>query len=709
MLVHGINHFEIMEAHKIELNISRLNYRLSIGMVLAVLTVMALLIYFPGLSGPYVLDDEENISKNEAVAVKEISTTNLWHAMQSNDSGPFRRPLATLSFALNHYFSGGFGNTFPFKLTNLIIHIINGVLLLFLAQKIMRLPEPGRRLTSTEQFSVAALAAALWTMHPIQLTNVLYVVQRMNSLSALFVILGLIIFLEGRRQFADSTPKGLKLMAAGVLFGTLLGMSSKENAALLPLFALAIEYSFFRHESLTTRQRLLLRSFYIATAAVPLTAFLGYLYVNPEFLSEAYKVRHFSMGERLLTETRVLWHYMSLIALPSTHNLGLFHDDILISKGFFTPLTTFFAICGLIVLLLIAFIKRIPTTSFAILWFLAGHLLESSLFGLEIAYEHRNYLPAFGILFAASYFYVHISRHWNASLRFIIATTVVLALGFATLTSVHNWKDLYSIAETNVANHPDSPRANEFAARVNAMEKGDLVTAIRHSIQALKIAPEEAGFHINLHLLLAMLASQIEQGMKSVSMREARGADLQINGLPTGIIATINNNNIQLVYPPSTSNAVAELLKTKPITVHTLASLIGLSRCIVDKPELCQRLAKPGLKWYAIAADNPVTARAYNALILNNTAELYANTSEYTTALAYTNKATQAFPDVLFYRLKKIEYLIKLGHLDEAQLILSTIDAISPENDIRLIANRTTINAVREMYAKAARANVGHH
>lgn len=698
----------LMDLHQKEHSHSRLKHRLSIGMALAMLAVMALLIYFPGLSGPYILDDEENIAKNEAVAVEEISATNLWHAMQSNDSGPFRRPLATLSFALNHYFSGGFGNTFPFKLTNLIIHIINGVLLLFLALKIMRFSEPGRRLMPAEQFYVAALAATLWVVHPIQLTNVLYIVQRMNSLSALFVILGLIIFLEGRQKFLASMPKGLMLMGTGVLFGTLFGMASKENAALLPLFALTIEYSFFRHESLDTRQSFLLRSFYIAAIAVPLTAFLAYLYINPEFLSEAYKVRHFSMMERLLTESRVLWHYMSLIALPNTHNLGLFHDDILISKGLFTPPTTFFAFCGLIVLLLIAFIKKVPIISFAILWFLAGHLLESSLFGLEVAYEHRNYLPAFGVLFAASYIYVHVSRHWNVSLRFIIAIAVVFVLCFATWTLAQNWKDIYSIAETNVTNHPDSPRANELAARVNA-EKGDLVTAIGYSIQALNIAPGEAGFHIDLHLLLAMLASHIDQSMKSVNMGEVRGADLQINGLPSGIIATLNNNNVQLIYPPSTSNTVEELLKTKPITVHTLASLINLSRCIIDKPEMCRVLSKQGLKWYMIAADNPVTARAYSALILNNTAELYANMSEYATALAYINRATQAFPDVLFYRLKTIEYLIKLGRLDEARSILSTIDTISPENDIRLIANRTAIKAVRDMYAEAVRTNTRHH
>lgn len=690
-------------------NLPRLKQRLSISLVLAVMAVTTLWIYFPGLSGPYVLDDGENIAKNEAVAIKEISPTSLWRAMQSNDSGPFRRPLASLSFALNHYYSGGFDNTFPFKLTNLIIHITNGVLLLFLTLKILRLSEPGGKLTRTEQFYVAALATMLWTVHPIQLTNVLYVVQRMNSLAALFVILGLIVFLEGRRQFASSAPKGLVLMGTAVLFGTLLGMGCKENAALLPLFALVIEYSFFRHESLDARQRLLLRSLYVAILAVPLMAFLGYLYVNPEFLTEAYKVRHFSMTERLLTETRVLWHYINLIILPSTHNLGLFHDDILISKGLLTPPATLLAICGLFALLLIAFVIGIPVISFAILWFLAGHVLESSFFGLEMAYEHRNYLPAFGILFAASYNYVRVGRHWNTRLHFVIATALVLTLSFATWNRANAWNDIYSLAETDVANHPGSPRANEFAAFVNANGKGDLVTAIRYSLQALDIAPDEAGFHIDLHLFLAMLASQIEKNIGSVGMESARETSIQFNGLPSGIIATTNGSNVQLVYPPSANNTIEGLLKIKPITAHTLGSLIGLSRCILDRPDVCQRLSEQAVKWYAIAADNPATAKTYNALILNNTAELYANMSNYVTALTYINRATQAFPDVLFYRLKKIEYLIKLGRLDKARSMLFTIDAIRSENDMRLIANGTDINAVREMYAEAVRTNIGHH
>lgn len=691
-----------MDAHKSNNHLRWLKSCLSFRLLLPVLAAVVLLIYFPGLSGPYVLDDGENIANNEALAIREISTTGLWRAMQSNDSGPFRRPLATLTFAFNYYLSSGFNNTFLFKLTNLVIHLVNGFLLLFLTVIILRNTDAGRGLPPVEQRYVAALTAALWSAHPIQLTNVLYVVQRMNSLSALFVILGLMLFVQGRHQFEISAPKGLWLMGAGVFFGTLLGMASKENAVLLPLLALTTEFCFFQRQNLNGKHRLQLHSFYFITVAIPITAFLAYILVSPEFLSEAYKIRQFSMTERLLTEARVIWNYLGLIILPRTHNLGLFHDDILISQGLFTPPSTFVALCGLIVMLAIAILKKkqIPVISFAILWFLAGHLLESSFIGLEIAYEHRNYLPAYGVFFAISYLYIGVSKHWNTLLRFIVALSVIFTLGFATWTRAHAWKDLYSIAEDSVKNHPESPRANELAARVNAFEKGDLIAAIRYTIQGTKIAPDEAGFQINLHLFLAMLSSRIDQEMNSTDMKNnVKNSEFLIDGLPPGVIATINNNHVQLDYRTPMINSVEELLETRPITVHTLASLEALGRCIIEKPGICQRITKQALRWYAIAADNSFSAKTYNAMILNSMAELYAHMSDYATAMTYIDRATQLLPDVLFYRLKKIEYLVEQGRLDEAGSLLADIS----NDDPRFFANRTMIESLQNKYAEAVR------
>ena len=69
--------------------------------------LLVILVYYPGLHGPYVLDDEENITLNEAVAIKEISLESISNVLLSNQSGLFKRPLASLSFALNHYFADG--------------------------------------------------------------------------------------------------------------------------------------------------------------------------------------------------------------------------------------------------------------------------------------------------------------------------------------------------------------------------------------------------------------------------------------------------------------------------------------------------------------------------------------------------------------------------------------------------------------------------
>ena len=117
-----------------------MNTRLNHVYVLLAVAALLFLIYLPGLSGPYVLDDGENIYLNDAIALKELSLGNLHNALRANESGPLQRPLASLSFALNHYFSGGFENTLPFKLTNLLIHFGNAALVYCLVLLLMKSP-----------------------------------------------------------------------------------------------------------------------------------------------------------------------------------------------------------------------------------------------------------------------------------------------------------------------------------------------------------------------------------------------------------------------------------------------------------------------------------------------------------------------------------------------------------------------------------------
>ena len=152
----------------------------------------------------------------------------------SGGSGPSGRPVAQLSFALNHYFSGL--DPFAFKLTNLAIHLANGVLIFMLALRLF-----ASLSVSTEQrraLIAAGLLATAWLLHPIQLLPVLHVVQRMTSLSAFFLLMALLCHMRGREVGAPRSAVWL-LLGWGVFWP--LSFLSKETGLLFPFFALAWE------------------------------------------------------------------------------------------------------------------------------------------------------------------------------------------------------------------------------------------------------------------------------------------------------------------------------------------------------------------------------------------------------------------------------------------------------------------------------------
>ncbi|MCZ7654258.1 MAG: hypothetical protein M5R42_08160 [Rhodocyclaceae bacterium] len=123
-----------------------------------------------------------------------------------------------------------------------------------------------------------------------------------------------------------------------------------------------------------------------------------------QWLWAGYALRDFSAVERMLTEGRVLWFYLGLILFPRLEALGLYHDDIAVSTGLIAPWTTLLALVGLFGLIWLAWRLRLrmPLTAFGLAWFLIGHGLESTFLPLEIAHEHRNYVPLFGILLAGA-------------------------------------------------------------------------------------------------------------------------------------------------------------------------------------------------------------------------------------------------------------------------------------------------------------------
>ncbi len=426
-------------------------------------------IYAPGLRGEFIFDDKPHIVKNPLVAIGSLAPSDLaraWHS--SAFEFPFNRPLAMLSFGVNHALSGM--SPFAFKAVNLAIHLLVGVAIYFLAERLasLYLRLHGRVQDSGAAWPWAWLTASLWLLHPLNLSPVLYVVQRMTSLSALFVVLGLLAYAIGRRRMVERRAAGLLWIWLSPLPAAV-GFFAKENALLLPLLLLVTEWTLFQWRGLDTGGRRQLALYFVVAAALPLVFAALYLYAHPGFITGGYSARPFTLGERLLTEARVLWFYVRLLLAPDISALGFYHDDIGISTGILQPWTTLVAVAGLAGVLVAALFlrRRVPLITFAVLFFLAGHLVESTVIPLELVFEHRNYLPAFGPLFALAF--VATAAPWAARHRRLalpLTGLILVLLGAVTALRAHDWSGLGRLVAAEIEHHPDSPRAHFQYAQI---------------------------------------------------------------------------------------------------------------------------------------------------------------------------------------------------------------------------------------------------
>lgn len=495
--------------------------------LLSLVLALSAFVYLPGISGPWIFDDYTNLIHNSYVKVQTLSTDAFYQAAYSLKAGPLQRPISMISFALNHYFAGGMNSTTPYKITNLVIHIINGLLVFWLLRLVfMRLAQ----VTPHSTFSwskapqtvvlVAGAAAMLWLIHPIQITSVLYVVQRMTELSALFTFLGLITYLKGRSRVIHGEKGGVLLVFAGpVLFG-LFGILCKENAALLPVFMLVLELTLYANEtpwdswsklSLGTR-RALIASTLVVTALLLLWA-IHYALPN-------YKGRDFTMPERIMTEARVLFFYISLILLPQINRFGHQHDDIAISTSLFTPWTTLPSLLGLAVLFILAILghRKYPLFSLGMLWFFAGHLMESTLFPLEIAHEHRNYIPSLGIILVVIHLINHGCHKLGHRKLWLAMPALIVFMGGATYVRAEQWSSYNTFYRYEAAHHPDSARTQSGLSLLLEAQ-GNYSAAMDASRRAAELEQNDAGFMMDVYLLAARQGIALGEAEQKETLR----------------------------------------------------------------------------------------------------------------------------------------------------------------------------------------------
>ncbi len=448
------------------------------AILLSAATVFA---YWPGLYGPFLFDDFGSLSElGDLGGVRDWTTFKAF--VFGGDAGPTGRPLALLTFLID-------GNTWPtdpwpFKRTNLAIHLLNGAIVGFLSHRILRLADVGQRKSRW----LALLSAALWLLHPFLVSTTLYAVQRMAQLSTLFVLLGLTFHLLGRSSLPKRPVRAYIVMSVSLCLFTGLAALCKENGALLPLLIGVMELTIFADKS--QRHAALNRSWSIVFLLAPslaLVTYLGTFTLGGRWL-EPDVIRGISIYERVLTEARILIDYLRHWFVPTLYTSGVFQDHYIPSSGFLRPISTALSTLFHVTVLTTCVLKRKewPLLAFAVLFFYTAHLMESTVINLELYFEHRNYL-------AAAFLFLPVVAALERVLdqRAYIAVFTLMLLTFTGFTRYSSgiWASYPSLVEAAVKAAPTSARAQQQYSQI-LFNAGDYAGSMNVINAALEYSPE---------------------------------------------------------------------------------------------------------------------------------------------------------------------------------------------------------------------------
>lgn len=470
--------------------------------------------YGNSFHGPFVFDDLRSIADNDALRLDSLQFSNL---LTAATSGPTEnRWLPNISFALNYYVDGG-GEVWGFHLVNLAVHFAASLVFFGLAFTTLTLPVFNQRYPRAAE--VALAATLVWALHPLQTNAVTYLVQRMTSMSALFFLASLLLYVRGRLRIkAGAQPFGMFVLS---LFCAGLAVISKENAVMLPVMIVGYEFFFL---SAVNWQR----EWRKAVAAIGLALFVvllfAWAYLGRDFVGgilAGYGGRDFTLAERLLTESRVFFLYVSLLVAPLPSRLNFCHD-INLSHHLFAPPQTALAVvalAGLLVLVPYLF-RRDRLASFAIFWFIANLLIESTVIPLELIFEHRLYLPStFLFLAAVAGGYRLTGKRWPLLRVLVVVLIVACALGTWQRNKV--WASEKSLWEDVVEKSPGLVRGYINLSHVYVVA-GQNTQAERILVQGLAVDRQRNGETVRVGSDAARQRAQMHAVLATIYWKSGR-------------------------------------------------------------------------------------------------------------------------------------------------------------------------------------------
>ncbi len=461
-------------------------------LAIALIIISGICIYSNTFYNPFVFDDINFITQNNPhLHMTQWSWPQIKKALF--EAQPSHRFLPKLSFALNYYF--GKENPWGFHLVNMILHMGVAMTLFAFVQTMLQLPvslQAPWGIRDLQSIRLISLSTALiWMAHPIQTNAVTYMCQRMTSMAALFYLLSMTAYVKARMAgIQHHRKKAWAYWTACAGFGVC-AVASKENAGMLPVMILLVEWYFFQ-DLKNIRPHGFLPALLMAGTAISAIA-LWYLGENPlQRIADSYANREFTLSQRVMTQWRVIGYYLSLMIAPDPNRFHLDHDYPL-SLGWGHPPSTVF--CFLMMVSMVAagihLAKRRRWFSFCIFWCLGNLVIESSIIGIEIIFEHRMYLPSMMLCFFMA---LIVFRRMQSSVKaFWMLAMLAATLSIASYQRNLIWQDDVSFWADNAVKSPGKARPYQNLA-YSYQRKGNFDQAIVHYEKSLQIAPHPVAY-----------------------------------------------------------------------------------------------------------------------------------------------------------------------------------------------------------------------
>jgi protein O-mannosyl-transferase len=459
----------------------------NVYLVAIILIIVGTIIYSNTFHGTFAFDDYRNIKDNEDIKNNSIYT-------QFNR----QRYIAFVSFAINYYYNEY--DSFGYHIVNITIHIINAFLVYLVIQKLLLILQSQNNATYRRE--IPLLAALLFLVHPLQTQAVSYIVQRMTSLVALFVLLSIYYYLKFR---ASKDKEYLALILS--FFAALLAYKTKENAATLPLMIIAIELILFRAQKITRARIAYILPFFIMIIVIPLSLInvdQPLANVLGEMSKASQETQIITRTQYFLTESKAITTYVRLLILPINQSLD-YH--MALSKSVFEP-ATLLSLCFLTAFLILAVVlaKKQPFLSLGILWFFIFLAVESSIIPIkDVIFEHRVYLPSVGFIAAVVYalFLLEDRLHWH-KFAFLILAACIITLSVAAYMRNQLYKNEMLLWEDAAIKYPLNARAvgNYGVALANSGNYKEGAEVLKHAIQ---INPRDSSHWYSLAFCYKMM------------------------------------------------------------------------------------------------------------------------------------------------------------------------------------------------------------